>query len=542
MVVLKVFCISFDHRRTPLALRERLALNVADQQAMLASFRADFPEAEAVLLSTCNRTELYVARGSHEAPSQQTLLGRFAAHADEPLDRLTDQSAIYDQEAALRHLIRVASGLEAVVMGEAHVIGQVRRAYETSVAAGTVRSRLHGVFQSSLAAARRVRETLQSHDALRTVNPAIDQGSDEIDVAIRAISPRNALDSLNPLDTPDPGHHTRPRAGRILILGAGAVSERILKRILACDARSDRPARISVMSRSLDSARALVDRVVKASNQPEPNQEDQSTCRAEPWALLPEALLEADAVLTATSASTPILSGDEHNEILRRRAGRPLVVADLALPRDVDPRLSAIDGVTVIPLETLQARAAALAAQRSPISDSALQFIGEMIHDAAFRSLARARDRELAAFVKDLKAHLNRLAGDEAARTAGRLTAGDPSERSPEAIERELDQLTHRLINKLLHPALTAMRSHPDPKAVNDQGAPPPAFQTSALRRLFGLGDTSIEPMPGLDPDLTTDSMSRQTRRSLDELHSSDAAVRATEKAEIDPTVRTDPR
>ncbi|MEM9881757.1 MAG: glutamyl-tRNA reductase, partial [Planctomycetota bacterium] len=152
---MRIVLLGINHRSAPLDLRESLIVGGEDLPDLLADFRGRFGDAaECVLVSTCNRTEMYVARPFEAAPSIDAMRGFLAERTGADAAALTAASVHREQHAAVHHLFRVAAGLDAMAVGESQVLGQVRRAYEAAQAAGTVGPSLHRVFQSALRDAR----------------------------------------------------------------------------------------------------------------------------------------------------------------------------------------------------------------------------------------------------------------------------------------------------------------------------------------------------------------------------------------------------
>jgi glutamyl-tRNA reductase len=298
-----------SHKTAPLALRERVALPDGRAERFLREL-AEHPEIrEAVVLSTCNRTELYVVV-SDPVEAETTVLGMFARQAGMRPTELID--GIYSQRNcdAARHLYRVTSGLESMIVGEAEVQGQVKRAYEAALAARTTGPMSNKLFRAALATGKRVR-----------TDTAIGAGGASIaSVAVEAA--RGALGEL--------------ASRHVLIIGAGETAE------LTARALSEQGvSTIFVANRRRERAIALAQRF-----------------GGDTIALdgMPAELERADIVVSSTASPHYLVHAEELAQVMTLRGGRPLLLLDLAVPRDIEPACAAIDGVTLVDIDGLQAQ------------------------------------------------------------------------------------------------------------------------------------------------------------------------------------------
>jgi glutamyl-tRNA reductase len=305
----ELLALGASHKTAPIALRERIALTEARVEPLLRELTGHDSIGEAVALSTCNRTELYlVARDPVEAESAVlALLARRAGMR--PTELLLGVYGLRNCDAA-RHLYRVASGLDSMIVGEAEVQGQVKRAYETALAARTTGSMTNKLFRAALATGKRVRtETAISAGRASIASVAVDAARDALgDLAQR----------------------------RVLILGAGETAE------LTAQALHDQGVTtMFVANRRRDRAIALAERFGGASGS---------------FDALPGELARADIVVASTSSPHAILGAHELGLVTGERGGRPLLLIDLAVPRDIDPASSELPGVTLLDIDGLQAQ------------------------------------------------------------------------------------------------------------------------------------------------------------------------------------------
>jgi glutamyl-tRNA reductase len=305
----ELLALGLSHKTAPVALRERVALQDAQATELVESLVADEPIVEAVAISTCNRTELYIVAPDQVA-GETAALGSLARLGEIRPTELAGSGvyALRNCDAA-RHLYRVTSGLESMIVGEYEVQGQVRRAYDRALSAGTTGPLTNRLFGAALATGKRVR----TETALAT-GPS----------SMSSVAVELARSVLGDLDD-----------RRVLVLGAGETAE-LTARPLA--ERGARP--VFVASRRHERALALAAR---------------HAGRAVGFDALPAELEVADIVVAATASPHAIVGPQELGVVMQARAGRPLLLVDIAVPRDIDPACSGLPGVTLYDIDDLQA-------------------------------------------------------------------------------------------------------------------------------------------------------------------------------------------
>jgi glutamyl-tRNA reductase len=305
----ELLALGVSHKTAPVALRERLSLTDDAAAEFVRELVATEPISEAVAISTCNRTELYVVADDAVA-GETAALGALAQLGDIRPTELAG-SGVYSLRNcdAARHLYRVTSGLESMIVGEAEVQGQVRRAYEDALGAGTTGPLTNRMFGAALATGKRVR----TETALAT-GPA----------SLSSVAVELARQVLGDLE------------GRsVLVLGAGETAE------LTARPLADRGALpVFVASRRHTRARALAER---------------HGGRAVGFDALPAELESTDIMVAATASPHAIVGAEELGLVMQAREGRPLLLVDIAVPRDVDPACSALPGVTLYDIDDMQA-------------------------------------------------------------------------------------------------------------------------------------------------------------------------------------------
>ncbi|MFW6060325.1 MAG: glutamyl-tRNA reductase [Phycisphaeraceae bacterium] len=445
---MRIGLLGLNHRTAPIELRERVAMSEDALGALHEEMGRRFPTAEHVVLSTCNRIECYVARPSDDPPTIDALRALLAECAGVPTSELTAASIHREQEEALRHLFRVAAGLDSMVLGEPQVLGQVKRAYDLAVAHDSVGPVLHRVFQDALAAAKRVRTDTGIGSARVSV------GSVAVDFA------RQVFEDFTDKT--------------ILGIGAGEMAKTTLRHLLDLQ-----PRRLWLTNRSPQRAAELASALGLAG----------AAGGARHWEELDELLVEADVVLTSTGSEQPIVTPERFKPIAKRRRHRPLFIIDIAVPRDVAPAVGTARNVYLYNIDDLQTVMDAGADQRREQSAAC----EAQLNEAASACMHQVRYRDVGHLIRQLRQRLHDLGALEQQRTQRKLRqVADPE--TAEAINDLLDEHTRRLVNKILHLPLSQL----DPK--NGELDAPLGFYAAALRRLFDLDEREHETPPSTRP------------------------------------------
>jgi glutamyl-tRNA reductase len=307
----ELIALGTSHKTAGVAVREKIALTEAASERFMRELVGEETISEAVVLSTCNRTELYLVVGD-PVEAESIVLGELARRAGvRPTELVGGIYSLRNCDAA-RHLYRVASGLESMVIGEAEVQGQVKRAYEAALSAQSTGPLTNKLFRAALATGKRVR-----------TDTAISAGRGSVaSVAVDA-----AHDALGDL-----------AARHVLIIGAGETAE------LTARALHDHGVTtMFIANRRRDRAIALAQQFGGASGS---------------FDALPAELARADIVLSSTSSPHALLGAEELALVNGERHGRPLLLVDLAVPRDIDPACAELPGVTLLDVDGLQRQVA----------------------------------------------------------------------------------------------------------------------------------------------------------------------------------------
>jgi glutamyl-tRNA reductase len=396
-----------SHHHAPVELRERIALDREQARALAERL------GEAVCLSTCNRTELYVVADDADGAEQRAVeaLAELEPQVEHALYRLRDQ-------AAALHLFRVAAGLDSLVPGEGEILGQVRSAYE----AGTPGQLLDRVFRQALHGGRKVR-----------VQTAIGESPASVSSAAAALAEQVFGDL---------------EGRRILLIGAGKISEQAARNLLS------RRARIAfVANRTLDRAHELAQRF---------------DADAIPLEQIGEQLAQADVVVSSTSSPGFVLDAET---VERARQGRQLLFIDLAVPRDLDPAIHELDGCYLFDIDDLEAIVSeTLAGRRSEAERAEAIVAGEAEKFHEWQA-----SLEIVPAIRSLRALAEEIREAELRKAEGALGRLDDSQR------KAVESITSQIVNKLLHLPTVRMKQ----AAVSADGV----IYAEAVRHLFGLGE-----------------------------------------------------
>ncbi|WP_165073783.1 glutamyl-tRNA reductase [Paludisphaera rhizosphaerae] len=428
---MKLLALGVDHRSAPATVREALAFGDDRLFEGLEALQKSFPGNEFVVLSTCNRVEVYAAGPADRAPDVEEVgefLGDF--HGLRP-ESFAGHLVGYHDEAVVGHLFRVASSLESLVLGEGQILGQVREAYRTAVdrkAAGPV---FHSVFQNALRVGKLVRE-----------KTGMDQG--KLSVASVAVDlAREVFDTFTDKT--------------VLVIGAGKMGDLTLQHLKGLS-----PGRILIVNRNPERAEAAAARWQG---------------QAVPFEQLGQALIDADLVISTTAAAEPIVGLDQYVRVQRARRNRLALILDIAIPRDFDPRIGDLDQVTLYHVDDLRAQAEQNLTRRRKGIEPALLII-ERETAACYTALRRQQDAGA----------LLRQLGDRADEI--RLRELEHLFRSlPDLGDADREAIAHmaaRLQNQFLHHPRAAVRSAASEPIPPDAPSHP---ILTAVRHLFGLGD-----------------------------------------------------
>jgi glutamyl-tRNA reductase len=423
---MSVQVVGCSHHTTSIAVREQLAFNAEQTPSALEQLRHELPNVEAVLLSTCNRVELYMAAENAELPTRDQVAGFFARFHDLDPGEIAEHLYQHAGEAAVRHLFTVASSLDSMVVGEPQILSQVKQAYQLATQLGSAGPLAHAAFQAALKAARRVANETSIHQRR---------------VSIPSVAVADFAQQI----------FERFDDKKTLVIGAGEMAEETLRYL-----RNEGAHDIIVVNRNAARAAELAQRW---------------RGRALEWERLLEALAAADLAISTTAAKEPVVTLAQFQSIESLRRGRPLFVLDLAVPRDFEAAIGDRPGVYLYSVDDLREACDRNRRERDQELPAAMQ----IIEQETGRFMADLHHRVTGPIIQQLKEGWDKPKEEELRRLFNKLPELD--QRSREEIRQSFD----RLVNKLLHPPMESLRDE------SRRGFP--HALVDALARLFQLKD-----------------------------------------------------
>ncbi len=431
---MSVFTLGLNHSTAPLDVRGRFAF--APEQLAPAlhalSSRLRHSGTEVALLSTCNRTELYVATpGGQSSGLVQPSLDWLATHGQVGSSQLASHTYLRQDHEAARHAFRVASGLDSMVLGEPQILGQMKQAVREADGAGTLGTTLHQLFQRSFSVAKEVRSSTEI-------------GAHSISMAAAAVRLCAELfEDLNDV--------------RVLFVGAGEMIE-----LVATHFAARNPKSMAVANRTLERGEKLASRF---------------SAQALRLAELPARLHEFDAVVSCTASSLPIIGLGAVERALKARRRRPMLMVDLAVPRDIEPEVAQLADIYLYTVDDLSALVQSAGAKRQAAVAQA-----EAIIDAGVQSFSHwLGQRANVPLIQALSEQADEWRAAELARARKLLARG-------ENIETVLDALSRGLTQKMLHGALAELRAADEPQRAQLAQTVSRLFLRNATRNPDGEG------------------------------------------------------
>ncbi|MHB1033934.1 MAG: glutamyl-tRNA reductase [Pirellulales bacterium] len=424
---MKVRMIGCSHRTSSIEVRERVAFDAAQAREALDLLRERFSPAEVVLLSTCNRVEIYTAAlAPSPAPTAPELIDFLVSFHGVPSEEVRPNLVERADEEAVRHLFTVAASLDSMVVGESQILSQVKQAYQLANERNTTGPVTHALFQGALKVAHRVATETQINQRRLSIP--------SVAVADFAGQVFERFDDKN-----------------VLVIGAGEMAEETLRYLKDAGA-----SRVTVVNRTAERAEKMA---------------EAWQAQAEPWQKLASLVAAADLVISTTGADEPIFCLADYQAIEPERRGRPLFILDLAVPRDFDPAIGKRPEVYLYSIDDLretcernrQARDKELPAAVRIVEQETRRFVEDVRHHATVPVIQR------------LQRGWHDRKEEELRRLFNKLGEMDPKARD------EIRQSFDRLLNKLLHLPMESLRDE------SRQGIPHGLLD--ALTRLFQLKD-----------------------------------------------------
>jgi glutamyl-tRNA reductase len=401
---MKIQVFGCSHHTAPVAVRETIAFSPTDVEVVLDELRREFRAVQAVLLSTCNRVELYTASAQDNTPTCRQWVDFLARFHGVNSSQILAHLYVREDREAVRHLFRVASSLDSMVVGEPQILAQVKQAYHLADQRQTAGSAIHNLFQAALKTARRVaNETALHHYRVSIPSVAVADCAREV--------------------------FGRFDDKQIMVIGAGKMAEETVRYL-----RQDGAVRVTVVNRHLERAKEMADRW---------------QAKVIPWEQLGQGLTAADLAVGTTGAPTPVVPLSEFLGIERARNGRLLLILDLAVPRDFDPAIGSRPAVSLFSVDDLKAacdrnrlaRDHEIPAALGIVDERTESFMGELNNRAIAPTIRRLQQ----AWGQPKEAELTRL-----------------FDKLPQLSNRARDEIQNsfnRLVGKLAHRPLESLRA-----------------------------------------------------------------------------------
>lgn len=378
-----------NHKSTPLSIRERLAISANTLPASLQDLVKRVKKTEAAILSTCNRTEIYCDAGQEEA-----LIEWLASYQHLSQNELNQYIYIHQDESAVRHILRVASGLDSMVLGEPQILGQMKSAYAIAQKAGTIGPNFQRLFQYIFASTKQIRTQTGI-----SANP--------VSIAYSAISLTRHI-------------FTNVANNTALVIGAGETIELALRYL-----KDKQVSNIMVANRSLEKAELLAENY---------------SAKVIPFSDIATYLHQADIVISATASPLPILGKGCFESALKLRKRRPIFIVDLAVPRDIEPEVAELSDVYLYNIDDLQQVVEDNMASRQLAAKQAEDIIDLQVQ----HYMRKLNSLSVVDMIRNYRAKIDDIRHAEVNKALQKVRSGD----CPEEVIREMARL---LTNKIMH-------------------------------------------------------------------------------------------
>jgi glutamyl-tRNA reductase len=393
-----LLALGINHKTAPVDIRERVAFTPEKIPMALSELRANNGVSEVAILSTCNRTELYCGV---EGEDTRRLREWFSAFHELHLDEVEPYFYSHPDKQAVRHILRVASGLDSLVLGEPQILGQMKQAYSTATQAGTVGQLLNRLFQHTFTVAKQVR-----------TDTAI--GASPVSVAFAAVSlSRQIFSNL--------GEHTA------LLIGAGETIELVARHL-----HENGIGRIIVANRTVEKAHNLA---------------SEFGGYAIALSEIPDHLAEADIVISSTASQLPILGKGAVETALKQRKHRPMLLVDIAVPRDIESQVGELEDVFLYTVDDLQE----IIQEGLRSRQEAAQQAEEIIDTQVTHFMSWLRSLSAVETIRDYRQHAELLRDSVLEQAMRQLKSGKDA-------DFVLNELARQLTNKLMHSPCQSMR------------------------------------------------------------------------------------
>ena len=391
---MKIVVLGLNHKTAPVEIREKLAFDAAETSRALCELKRKFAQAEFILLSTCNRVELYCAGKRCQGADPEKLAGFLSEFHGVELGKFREFLYVHEDEEAVRHLLSVASSLDSLVVGEAQIIGQVKDSFKLACAAKTTGKVLNRLFHTAFASSKKVYTTT-----------SIANGR----VSVAGVAVELALQLFENMSS-----------AKVVVIGAGEMGQLIIQHLLQVGARN-----ITVVNRSYD-------RGLKVA--------EQYGIEVRKWEQLDEQLIGANIAIASASVQDYLFRKDSFKQIMTRRKDGDLLIVDIAVPRNFEPAVDELDGLYLYSVDDLSAVVAQNRKARERDMAKGAKIVLENV--AEFMEWFGAKD--IGPLIGRMKEQFAQIGQNE----MERFFVGVREEASCREV---MEEMVNRVVNKLLH-------------------------------------------------------------------------------------------
>ncbi len=387
--------IGINHKTAPVEIREKLAFSASGIPVALSSLTQSFPSSEAVILSTCNRVEVY-GTSPDNSLNKETLIDFISAFHGIPKERFSDHIYHYQNINAVRHLFFVTSSLDSMVVGESQILAQVKEAYMTAASLETTGNILNQLFQRALNVAKSI------HAGTEIGKGKVSVSSVAVEFAVKIF--RDFSDKT------------------VFIIGAGEMCELVLKHLVEHGAKA-----VMVANRNYDKAKVLA---------------DEYEGKAIKYDLLRDHLFEADIIISSTAAPHYVIHTDQIRNAIKARRGNPMLLIDIAVPRDINPEISKVDNVYLYNIDDLQT----VVNKNMDVREKEFKKCQDIINKEVENFMAWFEELKIGPAISQLRTHFHNIGEEELERLRPKLRniAQDEWEHIVYSMQRTLNKILHK--------------------------------------------------------------------------------------------------
>lgn len=408
---MNIIVVGLNHKTAPLDIREKLAFDAADTMKALRQLKDRFRKAEFVLLSTCNRVELYSACQPAGVVDAETIAEFLSEFHNVALEEFQEYLYIYQDEDSVRHLLMVTSSLDSMVVGEAQIIGQVKESYRLACTAKSTGKILNRLFHCAFAVSKKV------HTITSIATGRVSVAGVAVELAMQLFADISAT--------------------RVVVIGAGEMGELLVRHLLHAECKN-----ITVVNRSYERGLSVANRY---------------GIKAKEWEALPEELIEANIVIASAATQNFLFSKSTFKKIMESRRQRTLLLIDIAVPRNFEPSINEIENVYLYSIDELSE----VAEQNRKAREEDIAKGIQIIHENVTEFIDWFRARDIGPLIGQMKEKFDQISQDE----LERFFIGA---RQDASCREAMEAMVKRIVNRLLHCVIKNVNTVAKKNGVNE--------------------------------------------------------------------------